>query len=83
MIKLLKKIAIAIGGILSMLALIYFHIADNITLKIFWFITNEWHLKQSTNPKKWVWIITGYRIATLALIILCYYLIKYTYNEIF
>jgi hypothetical protein len=83
MIKLLKKIAIATGGILSMLALIYFHIADNITLKIFWFITNEWHLKQSEKPKQWVWIITGYRIATLAIIILSYHLIKYTYNAIF
>lgn len=83
MIKLLKKIAIAIGGIFSMLALIYFHIADNITLKLFWFITNDWHLKQSENQKRWIWIITGYRIVTLIILILFYHLIKYLIHAIF
>ena len=81
--NILKRIAIGLGAIVSMISIIYFYIADNIALKIFPFITNDWHLKQSENQKRWIWIITGYRIVTLIIIILFYHLIKYTYNAIF
>lgn len=81
--NILKRIAIGLGAIVSMISIIYFYIADNIALKIFPFMTNEWHLKQSENQKRWVWIITGYRIVTLGLIILFYHLIKYLLHAIF
>lgn len=62
----------------------YVFIADRITMRIFPFMFNKWHIHTAmNNDRLWVVLLTIYRVVSLVIFIATYYLIKYLIHAIF
>jgi len=72
--------------ITTLLAPIFFYlfIADRITMRMFPFMFNKWHVSTAmNNDRLWVVLLTFYRVVSLIIFVATYYLIKYLIHAIF
>jgi hypothetical protein len=62
----------------------YVFIADRITMRIFPFMFNAWHINTAMHRDRlWIAILFGYRLLTIIIFIATYYLIKYLIHAVF